>query len=53
LNFLHDSIKNKLSYLTDNHKLYIIGDVANGNARQASIAAGDGIKTAMGIKDKR
>ena len=52
LNFLHDSIKDKLSYLTDNHKLYIIGDVVNGNARQASIAAGDGIKTAMMIKDK-
>ena len=53
LNFLHNSIKEKLNYLTDNHKLYIIGDVANGMARQASIAASDGIKTAMIIKDKR
>jgi|AntAceMinimDraft_16_1070373.scaffolds.fasta_scaffold26220_2 thioredoxin reductase len=52
LNFFHNPIKEKLNYLTDNDKLFIIGDVANGIARQASIAAGDGIKTAMIIKDK-
>ncbi len=42
----------RLKELRMSGKLFIIGDAANGKYRQASVAAGDGVKTAMKIRTK-
>jgi thioredoxin reductase len=49
LDFLSESVKRQATNLTQNGKLYIIGDVHNGLFRQAAIAAGDGLRAAMQI----
>lgn len=51
LDFLNSSVIDCYDELLKNKKLFVIGDVKNGITRQASIAAGDGVKTAMIIKD--
>ena len=51
LDFLHGSVINCYDELLKEKKLFVIGDVKNGITRQASIAAGDGVKAAMIIKD--
>lgn len=53
LDFLHSSVINCYDELLKNKKLFVIGDVKNGITRQMSIAAGDGVKTAMIIKDMK
>jgi len=47
--FLSKRVKKNLSQLQNSGKIYMIGDVVNGLYRQVSIAASEGIKTAMGI----
>ena len=42
----------KTKLLKQEGRLFIIGDAANGNYRQSSIAAGEGVKTAMMIRKK-
>ena len=42
----------RLKELMMSGKLFIIGDAANGKCRQSSVAAGDGVKTAMKIRSK-
>ena len=50
LGFLENNISSdELSKLQEKKRLYLIGDVKNGNSRQAAIAAGDGLKAAMEI----
>ncbi len=49
LNFISSQIMKKRLELETNNVLYFIGDISNGNFRQASIAVGDGIKVAMEI----
>jgi thioredoxin reductase len=49
LDFLSEELKEKSLKQNANNRLYLAGDVKNGIFRQASIAAGDGIKTAMQI----
>ena len=49
LGFLSKKIEKNLYQLQNAGKIYIIGDVTNGICRQVSIAAGDGIRTAMRI----
>ena len=51
LDFLHSSVIDCYDELLKDKKLFVIGDVKNGITRQASIAAGDGVKTAMIIKE--
>ncbi len=51
LDFLHSSVTNCYDELINEKKIFVIGDVKNGITRQASIAAGDGVKAAMMIKD--
>jgi len=52
LDFLDENLTKNLSDLQNQELLYFVGDVANGNYRQSSIATGDGIKTAMKINSK-
>lgn len=49
--FLGDSIVARKKDLENAGRLYFIGDVANGNFRQTSIAVGDGIRAAMTITE--
>jgi thioredoxin reductase len=46
LDFLGEGLVKLINKL-ENNKLFIIGDVKNGNYRQTSISTGDGIKAAM------
>lgn len=47
--FLDETVIKNSSELQNRGLLYFAGDVANGSLRQALIAAGDGLKTAMRI----
>lgn len=49
LNFISSQIMKKRLELETKKVLYFIGDISNGNFRQASIAIGDGMKAAMEI----
>jgi thioredoxin reductase (NADPH) len=49
LHFLSEELMQALSILTEERKLYLIGDVKNGTCRQVAISIGDGIKAAMDI----
>ncbi|MCP4633855.1 MAG: hypothetical protein GY855_13090, partial [candidate division Zixibacteria bacterium] len=49
LDYLSESLKNNMDSLIENSKLFLVGDVKNGNFRQASIAVGSGIEAAMKI----
>ena len=49
LNFLTDSVLRDKPALEETGRLFFIGDVQNGIYRQMSIAAADGIRTAMQI----
>lgn len=52
LSCLSEELKNKQDQLEHDGLLYVIGDVKNGMVRQTSVAAGDGIRAAMAIKDR-
>lgn len=52
LDFLSESVKRQATKLTQDGKLYLIGDVHNGLFRQAAIAAGEGLRAAMQIYAK-
>lgn len=48
--FLSDNISPaEITKLQEKKKLYLVGDVKNGNLRHAAIAAGDGLRAAMEI----
>jgi len=49
LDFIDPSLRTNQKSLVDEKKLFFIGDVTGSRYRQASIAAGEGIKTAMVI----
>ncbi len=49
IDFFSDINKNEIDVLIKNKKLFMIGDVKNGIARQLAIATGDGIKAAMEV----
>ncbi|MFA4862805.1 MAG: hypothetical protein WC605_03420, partial [Bacteroidales bacterium] len=49
LSFCDPELLNHLDELQQDGKLYLAGDVKNDLFRQASIAAGDGIRAAMEI----
>jgi len=51
LSFLDSSIEKQVNILLDKNKLFLIGDVAGGQHRQAAISVGDGIRVAMEIND--
>mgnify|MGYP002859001778 CR=1 FL=1 len=50
--FFSDKAAAKMKVLKQDRRLFIIGDAANGKYRQSSIAAGEGVKTAMIIRSK-
>ncbi len=52
IKFLGDNILACKKDLENAGLLYFIGDVANGNFRQTSIAVGDGVRTAMTITER-
>ena len=52
LDFLGENLKNLSSELERQNRLHVIGDAKNGNFRQMSIAAGEGMKAAMKILNK-
>ena len=47
--FFREGLEDKLPGLVKQHRLYLIGDLSNGNCRQVSVAVGDGVKAAMEI----
>jgi thioredoxin reductase (NADPH) len=47
--FLSESLEGKLPGLLKERRLYLIGDLKNGNYRQVSVAVGDGVRAAMEI----
>ncbi len=49
LDFLTNSVRRNEMMLKESGRLYLIGDVCNGLMRQTAIAAGDGMRAAMGI----
>ena len=49
LNFLGESVTDRLEELTREERLFFIGDVGRGSFRQAAIAVGDGVRAAMKI----
>jgi thioredoxin reductase len=49
LDFLDESVLDHFEDLKTNKRLYLAGDVKNGDFRQTSIATGDGIRVAMEI----
>ena len=52
VSFISDELKNQLSHLQAEGRLYIVGDVAAGVFRQTSIATGDAVLAAMKIQKK-
>lgn len=52
LDFLGEELKRGLSILTEEQRLFLIGDVKNGTCRQTAISVGDGVKAAMDISTK-
>lgn len=49
LGYLDEAILENLTSLNQEGRIYLAGDVKNGDFRQTAIAAGDGIRTAMEI----
>lgn len=49
LNFLDGELENNFETLTNEKRLYMVGDVKSGIYRQAAICVGDGLKAAMEI----
>jgi len=52
LGFLSPELEENRQQLEQQGLLYVIGDVKNGEVRQASVAIGDGIRAAMAIREK-
>ena len=50
INFLSNTLASDTEKLEGEGLLYLIGDVRNGQFRQAAVAAGDGIRAAMEIE---
>jgi len=53
LDFLYAGIGERIAGLREEGLLYLAGDVANGTLRQAAISAGDGMRAAMEILERR
>jgi thioredoxin reductase len=49
LEFMNEDILEQMDKLNEMKRLYLAGDVKNGDFRQTSIATGDGIRIAMEI----
>ena len=47
--FLRESLEGLVPGLLKDHRLYLVGDIKNGNYRQVSVAVGDGVSAAMEI----
>ncbi len=53
LDFVHAGIGERMEEFRKEGLLYLIGDVTNGTLRQAAISAGDGVRAAMEILERR
>lgn len=53
LNFLSDEMSGRLDELTEEKKLFLIGDVKNDIYRQTAIAFGDGVRAGMEIGETK